>query len=72
MLTWQRIKRSIGKPCWPRAQFGRRYATRVFTPEVDMVSGVGYDNAVEAGPAATRYQQLWRVVSYLVPFGVRA
>jgi hypothetical protein len=37
-----------------------------------MVSRVGYDNAVEAGPAATRCQQLWRVVSYLASFGVRA
>ncbi len=34
-----------------------------------MVSGVGYDNAVKAGPAATRYQQLRQVVSNLAPSG---
>ena len=33
-----------------------------------MVSGVGYDSAVKAGPAATRYQHLQRVVSNLASF----
>jgi len=54
--------------CHPTSYWVPRHATRVFTPKVDMVSGVGYDNAVKAGPAATRYQQLWRVVSNLASF----
>jgi acyl CoA:acetate/3-ketoacid CoA transferase beta subunit len=33
-----------------------------------MVSGVGYDSAAKAGPAATRYQELRRVVSNLAAF----
>jgi hypothetical protein len=41
---------------------------RVFTAKVDMVAGVGYDSAALAGPAATRYQQLRRVVSNLASF----
>src|SRR5258707_1238135 len=49
--------------CW-----GPRAATRVFPPRVDMVAGVGYDNAAKAGPAATRYQELRRVVSNLASF----
>ena len=49
----------------PTSYWVPRHATRVFTPQVDMVSGVGYDNAAKAGPAATRYQELRRVVSNL-------
>lgn len=45
-----------------------RHSARVFTPTVDMVAGVGYDNAVKAGPAASRYQQLRQVVSNLASF----
>jgi acyl CoA:acetate/3-ketoacid CoA transferase beta subunit len=52
----------------PTSYWVPRHATRVFTPKVDMVSGVGYDSAVKAGPAATRYQQLQRVVSNLASF----
>jgi Fe-S-cluster formation regulator IscX/YfhJ len=33
-----------------------------------MVAGVGWDNAAKAGPAATRYMQLRRVVSNLASF----
>jgi acyl CoA:acetate/3-ketoacid CoA transferase beta subunit len=54
--------------CHPTSYWVPRHATRVFTPKVDMVSGVGYDSAVKAGPAATRYQQLRRVVSNLASF----
>lgn len=54
--------------CHPTSYWVPRHATRVFTPKVDMVCGVGYDNAVKAGPAATRYQQLRRVVSNLASF----
>lgn len=45
-----------------------RHAPRVFTATVDMVAGVGYDSAARAGAAATRYQQLRRVVSNLGSF----
>ena len=41
------------------------HSARVFTAKVDLVAGVGYDSAAKAGPAATRYQQLRRVVSNL-------
>jgi acyl CoA:acetate/3-ketoacid CoA transferase beta subunit len=54
--------------CHPVSYWVPRHATRVFTPKVDMVSGVGYDSAAKAGPAATRYQQLRRVVSNLASF----
>jgi acyl CoA:acetate/3-ketoacid CoA transferase beta subunit len=52
----------------PTSYWVPRHATRVFTRKVDMVAGVGYDNAARAGPAATRYQQLRRVVSNLASF----
>jgi acyl CoA:acetate/3-ketoacid CoA transferase beta subunit len=42
-----------------------RHSTRVFTEPVDMVSGVGYRRAAEAGPAATRFHELRRVVTDL-------
>ena len=44
------------------------HSTRVFTARVDLVSGVGYDSAAKAGPAAERYHQLRRVVSNLAVF----
>ncbi|MFJ6782028.1 CoA-transferase subunit beta [Streptomyces yangpuensis] len=40
-----------------------RHSTRVFVERVDMVSGVGYDRAAEAG--VTRFHRLPRVVSDL-------
>ncbi|MFF5443704.1 CoA-transferase subunit beta [Streptomyces sp. NPDC012888] len=45
-----------------------RHSTRVFVERVDMVSGVGHDRAAAAGPAATRYHRLGRVVSDLGVF----
>ncbi|MGH3245595.1 MAG: CoA-transferase subunit beta [Trebonia sp.] len=45
-----------------------RHSTRVFTPRVDMVAGVGWDSGAKAGPAATRYMRLRRVVSNLAAF----
>ncbi|MQA62137.1 MAG: CoA-transferase [Actinophytocola sp.] len=42
-----------------------RHGTRVFTPAVDVVSGVGHDNAAKAGQAATRFHDLHRVVTDL-------
>ncbi|WP_182347130.1 CoA-transferase subunit beta [Tomitella gaofuii] len=41
------------------------HSTRVFVPTVDMVSGVGHDNAAKAGPAASRYHDLREVVTNL-------
>ncbi|MBA0126988.1 CoA-transferase [Haloechinothrix sp. YIM 98757] len=42
-----------------------KHSTRVFTSEVDVVSGVGYDRASAGGPAASRYHDLHRVVTNL-------
>ena len=43
-----------------------RHGPRVFVPAVDVVSGVGYDNAAKAG--ATRFHDVYRVVSNLGVF----
>ncbi|MBT2482188.1 CoA-transferase subunit beta [Streptomyces sp. ISL-94] len=45
-----------------------KHSPRVFVEKVDMVSGVGYDRAEAAGPSATRYHRLPRVVSDLGVF----
>jgi acyl CoA:acetate/3-ketoacid CoA transferase beta subunit len=45
-----------------------RHTTRAFVPQVDMVSGVGYDRAAQAGDSASRYHHLRRVVSNLGVF----
>jgi acyl CoA:acetate/3-ketoacid CoA transferase beta subunit len=45
-----------------------RHTPRTFVAAVDMVSGVGYDRAAQAGPAATRFHELRRVVSNLGVF----
>ncbi|ANW20685.1 CoA-transferase subunit beta [Streptomyces clavuligerus] len=42
-----------------------RHSRRVFVPRVDLVCGVGHDSARAAGPAATRFHDLRRVVSDL-------
>lgn len=52
----------------PTSYWVPRHSARVFTPKVDAVSGVGWDNAERAGSAATRYMQLRRVVSNLASF----
>jgi acyl CoA:acetate/3-ketoacid CoA transferase beta subunit len=41
------------------------HTRRAFVPRVDMVSGVGYDSAAAAGPAAERFLDLRRVVTSL-------
>jgi acyl CoA:acetate/3-ketoacid CoA transferase beta subunit len=53
----------------PTSYWIPRHSVRVFTAKVDMVAGVGYDSAAKAGPAATRYQRLHRVVSNLATLG---
>ncbi|WP_240802984.1 CoA-transferase [Streptomyces sp. A1499] len=45
-----------------------KHSPRVFVPKVDMISGVGYDSAAAAGPAASRFHELRRVVSDLGVF----
>ncbi|MFF3766406.1 CoA-transferase subunit beta [Streptomyces sp. NPDC001922] len=45
-----------------------RHSRRVFVERVDMVCGVGYDRAVAAGPSATRFHRIPRVVSDLGVF----
>ena len=52
----------------PTSYWVARHSPRVFTKAVDMVCGVGWDNAAAAGPAATRYMALRRVVSNLASF----
>ena len=49
----------------PTSYWVPKHSTRVFVPKVDMVSGVGTDNARKAGPAATRYHELRTVVTDL-------
>lgn len=45
-----------------------QHSTRVFVDRVDVVSGVGYDRAREAGPAARRFHDIHRVVTDLGVF----
>jgi acyl CoA:acetate/3-ketoacid CoA transferase beta subunit len=52
----------------PTSYWVPKHSPRVFTGKVDMVCGVGWDNAAKAGPAATRYMELRRVVSNLASF----
>jgi acyl CoA:acetate/3-ketoacid CoA transferase beta subunit len=52
----------------PTSYWVPKHSARVFTPKVDMVAGVGWDNAAKAGPAATRYMRLRQVVSNLASF----
>jgi acyl CoA:acetate/3-ketoacid CoA transferase beta subunit len=41
------------------------HGPRVFVPQVDVVTGVGYDRAAAAGPAASRHHELRHVVTNL-------
>lgn len=41
------------------------HSPRVFVSRVDVVTGIGYDRATTAGPAATRYHSLRHVVTNL-------
>lgn len=42
-----------------------KHSKRVFVDAVDVVSGVGYDNARKAGPAASRFHDVHQVVTNL-------
>lgn len=48
-----------------------RHSTRVFVEQVDMVSGVGPARAKAAGPAASRYHDVHRIVTNLAVLDVR-
>jgi len=49
----------------PVSYWVSKHSRRVFVEKVDMISGVGYDSAAAAGPSATRYHRIPRVVSDL-------
>lgn len=44
------------------------HSTRIFVPQVDVVSGMGYDRAAALGPRAARFHDVRRVVSNLGVF----
>ncbi len=48
-----------------------KQSARVFVEKVDIVSGVGPKNARQAGPAATRFNDIHRIVTNLGVFDVR-
>ncbi|GAB7028895.1 CoA-transferase [Streptomyces sp. NPDC021749] len=70
---WARPKRQLlgvrGAPINtlnnPTSYWVPRHSRRVFVERVDMVSGVGYDRAAAAGPAASRYHRIPEVISDL-------
>ncbi|WP_019201959.1 CoA-transferase subunit beta [Tsukamurella sp. 1534] len=49
-----------------------KHSTRVFVESVDVASGVGYDRAKAAGPAAARFHDVYRVVTDLAVLGFDA
>ncbi|MGW1375983.1 CoA-transferase subunit beta [Streptomyces sp. NPDC002446] len=73
---WQRPDRQLlgvrGAPVNtlnnPVSYWVPKHSPRVFVERVDMISGVGYDSAAAAGPSATRYHHIARVVSHLGVF----
>lgn len=52
----------------PTSYWIPKHSTRTFVPQVDMVCGVGYDSAAEAGTSASRFLELRRVVTNLGVF----
>ncbi|HEY7225594.1 MAG TPA: CoA-transferase [Micromonosporaceae bacterium] len=52
----------------PTSYWVPRHGPRSFVSTVDVVCGVGYDRAAAAGPAASRFHDLRRVVSNLGVF----
>jgi len=44
------------------------HSAKVFVPQVDVVTGIGYDRAAELGPRAARFHRIPRVVSNLGVF----
>ena len=52
----------------PTSYWVPRHSRRAFVAAVDMVSGVGYDRAAAAGPSASRFHEVRRVISNLGVF----
>jgi len=52
----------------PTSYWVPNHSSRVFVSAVDCVSGVGYDRAAAAGPSASRFHEIRRVVSNLGSF----
>lgn len=52
----------------PTSYWVPKHSPRVFVEQVDMVCGVGYDRAAEAGPSVTRFHHVPEVVSNLGVF----
>jgi len=52
----------------PTSYFVPAHGPRVFVEAVDCVSGVGYDRAATAGPAASEFHEIRRVISNLGVF----
>ncbi len=52
----------------PTSYWVPRHGPRSFVPVVDLVCGVGYDRAAAAGPSASRFHEVRRVVSDLGVF----
>ena len=52
----------------PTSYWVPNHSTRSFVERVDVVSGVGYARARAAGPAATRFHEIRRVISNLGVF----
>jgi acyl CoA:acetate/3-ketoacid CoA transferase beta subunit len=73
---WARPKRQLlgvrGAPVNtlnnPTSYWIPKHSPRVFVEKVDLVCGVGYDRAAAAGPSATRFHRIPRVVSDLGVF----
>jgi acyl CoA:acetate/3-ketoacid CoA transferase beta subunit len=56
----------------PTSYWVPRHQPRTFVPKVDVISGVGYDSAAAAGPAASRFHELRRVVTNLAVLDFRS
>lgn len=52
----------------PTSYWVPNHSPKVFVEQVDVVSGVGYDRAAAAGPSASRFHEVRRVVSNLGVF----
>ena len=52
----------------PTSYWVPNHSPKVFVPEVDVVTGIGYDRAAELGPVAARFHRIPRVVSNLGVF----
>jgi acyl CoA:acetate/3-ketoacid CoA transferase beta subunit len=51
--------------CHPTSYWVPKHSNRIFTSTVDMICGVGNDNAANAGPAASKFHDLRQVVTDL-------